>query len=58
MGERLPIPIKTLKIIETQAENARINVETVATIQPILEGCLTKVDELQKLFDKARKIFY
>ncbi|KAF9761125.1 hypothetical protein IL306_003958 [Fusarium sp. DS 682] len=55
VGERLPVAQNTLKTIMAQAENAQINAETVAVIQPLLEGCQTKVEELQKMFDKARK---
>ncbi|KAL8364870.1 hypothetical protein RB595_003921 [Gaeumannomyces hyphopodioides] len=55
VGERLPVAQNILKTIKTQAETAQINADTVAAIQPLLESCQTKVEELQQVFDKARK---
>ncbi|KLU84519.1 hypothetical protein MAPG_03560 [Magnaporthiopsis poae ATCC 64411] len=55
VGERLPVAQKTLETIKAQAETAQIDNDTVSTIQPLLEGCQTKVEELQKVFDIVRK---
>ena len=55
VGERLPIAQRTLSIVEAQAQNAQFDAETLAAIQPLLDGCQMKTKELQSIFDKVRK---
>ena len=53
ISTRLPLLLNSLKRIEAQANAGQVDVDARQALQPVIEGCLAQVQQLDAILDKV-----